>query len=123
MNQNRSIINNSNGTNDGVSGSDSLSRHHHQNNQQQQNHNQIRSHPHTIARRAVYWSNYSSMSTSSDDLSLISSSTNSTNISNSGISISGNNGGVNASTILRRLSLINSANPAISNLARYSYRV
>nr|XP_027206111.1 uncharacterized protein LOC113799642 [Dermatophagoides pteronyssinus] len=119
MNHNRAFINDSNSNNDTASGNDTNNRNQQQH---QQNYNQIRSHPHTIARRAVYWSNYSSMSTSSDDLSLISSSTNSTNISNSGISVSGN-GGVNASTILRRLSLINSPNPAISNLAKYSYRV
>lgn len=91
-----------------------------------------RSHPHTIARRAVYWSNYSSMSTSSDDLSLISSSTNSTNVSISGNnSNSGNNGGVNASIILRRLSLMNSTNNNNNNnmadnrnsIGKYSNRV
>lgn len=83
-----------------------------------------RSHPHTVARRAVYWSNYSSMSTSSDDLSLISSSTNSTNVSISG---NNSNSGNNASIILRRLSLMNGTTnnmPDTGNsLGKYSNQV
>ena len=56
-----------------------------------------------VARGSVYWSNYSSMSTSSDDLSLISNNTTST-VTNSSIS------GISAvATIaLRRMSLVNS---------------
>ncbi|KPM03146.1 amiloride-sensitive cation channel 5-like protein [Sarcoptes scabiei] len=79
-------------------------------------------HSSAVARRAVYWSNYSSMSTSSNDLSLISSSTNSTNLSDNGGSSSSSNGSSSkATTVLRRLSLINT--PVISNLSKYSYRV
>lgn len=72
------------------------------------------------ARRAVYWSNYSSMSTSSDDISLISSSTSSTIVSTTGHS-----GGPTNTSVLRRLSLActNATTPPISNLAKYSYRV
>ena len=66
----------------------------------------------TVAsRRMAYWSNYSSMSTSSDDISLISSSTNSTNASVASTSAS----------LLRRMSLCNSSHT--SNLAKYSYKV
>lgn len=58
-------------------------------------------------RRQAYWSNYSSMSTSSDDISLISSSTNSTSASGSG-----------SAGVLRRMSLCNPG-----SLARCSQRV
>lgn len=58
------------------------------------------------ARRNAYWSNYSSMSTSSDDLSLISNTTSST-VTGSG-SVTGIAPTTAASTAFRRMSLVNS---------------
>ncbi|KAI2810834.1 hypothetical protein BLOT_002000 [Blomia tropicalis] len=65
--------------------------------------NSHKNHRWAMARRSVYWSNYSSMSTSSDDLSLISNTTSST-ITNGSMT------GVAAATTsaLRRMSLVNS---------------